>query len=149
MKWITIIALLFLMVPSSSLAAEGLVSVKSRFGVEKTMKRYERVLKKKGMKIIARINHGAAAKSAGIDLRKMQLVIFGNPKVGSPLMKCQPTVAIDLPQKAVVYEDAAGSVWLAYNNPAWLKARHDIEGCDEVLSKITVALHNFAEAATH
>ncbi|GAM75409.1 inner membrane or exported protein [Vibrio ishigakensis] len=100
------------------------------------------------MKVFAVIDHSAGAKSVGIDLKPTELVVFGNPKVGSPLMVCEQSVAIDLPQKALIYEDESGEVWLSYNDPMYLKQRHQIEGCDEVLNKISKALANFAKAAT-
>jgi len=76
------------------------------------------------------------------------LLIFGNPKIGTPLMQCNPNVAIDLPQKALVWEDDSGRVWLAYNDPKYLALRHDLRGCEEVLAKVSAALANFAAAAT-
>jgi uncharacterized protein (DUF302 family) len=75
-------------------------------------------------------------------------VIFGNPKIGAPLQQCARTVAIDLPQKALVWEDASGKTWLGYNDPAYLQQRHGVSGCDEVMKKMTGALSNFATAAT-
>ena len=83
-----------------------------------------------------------------MSLRPTEVVIFGNPKVGTPLMNCAQSVAIDLPQKALIWQDEAGEVWLAYNDPAYLAGRHKIEGCDEVLKKVSGALANFAAAAT-
>jgi len=76
------------------------------------------------------------------------LIIFGNPKVGTPLMQCTQSVAIDLPQKSLIWEDENGQVWLSYNDPGYLARRHNIENCDEVLNKISNALGNFAKAAT-
>jgi uncharacterized protein (DUF302 family) len=76
------------------------------------------------------------------------VVIFGNPKVGTPLMQCAQSVAIDLPQKALVWEDSDGTVWLGYNDPDYLKQRHSIEGCDQVIEKVKGALAGFAKAAT-
>ena len=67
------------------------------------------------------------------------LVVFGNPRVGTPLMKCSPSIAIDLPQKALIWEDTAGKVWLSYNDPAFLKLRHATEGCDQVLQRVVGA----------
>ena len=80
--------------------------------------------------------------------RPTQLVIFGNPKVGAPLMQCAQSVAIDLPQKALITQDAQGRVWLSYNDPAYLRQRHHIEGCKPVLAKVSGALAKFARAAT-
>lgn len=129
-------------------AADGLIAVKSSHDVKATADKLESVLKEKGMTVMARIDHQQGAEKAGLELRATEVVIFGNPKVGTPLMQCAQSVAIDLPQKALIWEDANGDVWLGYNDPQYLKSRHGLEGCDEVLEKISGALGNFAEAAT-
>ena len=125
-------------------ANNGLISVKSAHDVNTTADRLEAVLEKKGMKIFNRIDHAAGGNS----LRPTQLIIFGNPKIGSVLMGCAQTIAIDLPQKALIWQDGGGQVWLSYNNPALLANRHRMAGCDQGLKKVTGALANFAEAAT-
>jgi uncharacterized protein (DUF302 family) len=130
------------------LAGDGLVNVKSAHDVKTTADRLEKVLKAKGMTLFNRIDHAAGAESVGRQLRPTELVIFGNPKVGSPLMACRQTVGIDLPQKALIWQDASGQTWFTYNRPAYLKNRHHIEGCDKVLGKVSKALENFAKAAT-
>lgn len=130
-------------------AADGVVSVPSTHSVKETADRLEVVLKKKGMKVFLRINHAAGAASVGKTLRPTELVIFGNPKVGAPLMQCAQSVGIDLPQKALISEDADGKVWFSYNDPKYLQQRHHIQGCDPVLAKVSGALGNFAKAATH
>jgi uncharacterized protein (DUF302 family) len=130
------------------IAEDGLVHVKSAHDVKTTADRLEKVLEAKGMTLFNRINHAAGAKSVGRQLRPTELVIFGNPKVGSPLMACQQTVGIDLPQKALIWQDKSGQSWFSYNRPAYLKNRHQIEGCDEVIAKVSKALENFAKAAT-
>jgi len=129
-------------------AADGLIAIKSSHDVKTTADKLESVLKEKGMTVMARVNHQQGAEKAGLALRPTEVVIFGNPKVGTPLMQCAQSVAIDLPQKALIWEDANGEVWLGYNDPQYLKGRHDIEGCDEVLDKVSGALGNFAKAAT-
>lgn len=129
-------------------ANAGLVSIKSAHSVPETLDRLEVLLIKKSMKIFKRVNHSLGAKSAGVELRPTQLLIFGNPKIGAPLMKCAQSVAIDLPQKALAWEDDKGQVWLSYNDPAYLVSRHNIPGCDEVINKVTKALSNFAKGAT-
>jgi uncharacterized protein (DUF302 family) len=128
--------------------AEGMVTVRSNHDVTATADKLESALKAKGMTVMARVNHQQNAEKVGLELRPTELVIFGNPKVGTPLMHCAQTVAIDLPQKALIWEDADGVVWLGYNDPQYLKQRHEIEGCDEVLMKINGALAGFANAAT-
>ncbi len=129
-------------------AADGLVTVKSSHDVKATADKLESVLKEKGMTVMARVNHQQGAEKAGLELRPTEVVIFGNPRVGTPLMQCAQSVAIDLPQRALIWEDASGEVWLGYNDPQYLKSRHGIEGCDEVLEKVSGALGNFANAAT-
>ena len=106
------------------------------------------LLKQKGMTVFARVDHSAGAAKVGKALRDTQLVLFGNPKVGTPLMQCAQSVAIDLPQKALIWKDEAGQVWLSYNDPAYLATRHQIQGCDEVLEKVSGALAKFSQAAT-
>jgi len=106
------------------------------------------VLRSKGFTIFARVDHSAGATSAGLELRPTQLLIFGNPKAGTPLMKCSQSIAIDLPQKMLAWEAEDGKVYLGYNDPSYLKERHNTEGCDEVIAKVSGALSNFAKAAT-
>jgi uncharacterized protein (DUF302 family) len=133
---------------SPAIAHEGLVSVKSMHDVGTTADRLENVLKNKGMTVFARINHAAGAQKVGKTLRPTELVIFGNPKVGAPLMICSQSIAIDLPQKSLIWEDEKGQVWLSYNNPEYLAKRHNTQGCDQVLQKVANALGNFAKKAT-
>ena len=137
-----------LLTASWSWATDGMVKVKSAHTVKQTADKLEKVLAAKGMTIFVRVNHAQGAQKVGQALRPTELVVFGNPKVGAPLMQCQQSVAIDLPQKALIWEDATGQVWLAYNHPRHLAARHNITGCDPVLQKIETALGNFAKAAT-
>ena len=101
------------------------------------------------MTVFARINHAQGAKNADLELRPTQLIIFGNPKVGTPLMQCSQSIAIDLPQKMLIWQDQLGDVWLTYNNPSYLATRHNVKGCDEVLDKVSTAIANFANAAAH
>ena len=126
----------------------GLISVKSNHNVKSTTDKLVNVLEKKGMTVFARINHTEGAQKVGKVLRPTELVIFGNPKVGTPLMQCGQSVAIDLPQKALVWEDNKGSVWFSYNDPAYIAKRHDIKECEDVIAKISNALANFSHAAT-
>jgi uncharacterized protein (DUF302 family) len=129
-------------------AGGGLVNVKSSHSVNETADRLEQILKTKGMKVFIRVDHSAGAKGVGIALRPTQLVVFGNPKVGAPLMQCSQNMAIDLPQKALIWEDERGDVWLTTNDPQYLADRHDMKGCQDVLAKVRKALGNFARAAT-
>ena len=148
MRYLGFVITIFLLVPSWAYADSGLVSVKSAHSVKKTADRLESVIKAKGMKVFNRIDHAKGAKSVNKSLRPTELIIFGNPKIGTVLMQCQQSVGIDLPQKALVWEDATGQVWLSYNNPQYLVERHQITKCGEVVGKIKKALDNFAKAAT-
>jgi uncharacterized protein (DUF302 family) len=133
---------------SAAYAGSGLVSVKSSHDVKTTADRLESTLQQKGMTVFIRIDHAQAAQKIGRELRPAELIIFGNPKVGTPLMECRQSVAIDLPQKALIWQDEQGQVWLSYNDPNYLVERHGITGCDEAVKKIEGALANFAKAAT-
>ena len=129
-------------------ADTGLTNVKSSHDVKTTADRLEAVLKEKGMTVFLRVNHSDGARNVGKQLRPTELVIFGNPKVGAPLMQCGQTIGIDLPQKALIWQDENGQVWLTYNDPRYLAKRHGIDGCQLVLDKVQNALKNFAKAAT-
>jgi uncharacterized protein (DUF302 family) len=133
---------------SPVLATEGMISIKSAHSVAATADRLEKILTSKGMTVFARIDHAAGAQKAGKTLAPTELVIFGNPKVGTPLMQCSHSIAIDLPQKALIWQDAAGHVWFSYNDPQFLALRHNTQGCDEVLKKVSTALGNFSKKAT-
>jgi uncharacterized protein (DUF302 family) len=148
MKSALLTILLALIISAPVHAAEGVIDVESSFGVEETGDRLNNVLKEKGMTIFNRIKHSRAAKDVGVELPETELIIFGNPKVGSPLMKCQQSVAIDLPQKALIWKDNGGKVWISYNNPRYLKRRHNISNCEEVISKIEKALAGISKAAS-
>ncbi len=143
----TAILALALVAASVAPAAEGVVDVQSAFGVAETADRLEAVLAQKGMTVFDRIRHSVAAGRVGIELRDTELVIFGNPKVGSRLMQCAQSVAIDLPQKALVWEDAGGRVWVSYNDPVYLSRRHGIGTCGGVVAKIQRALAGIVKAA--
>jgi uncharacterized protein (DUF302 family) len=129
-------------------ADDGIIRVPSPYGANETIARLESVLKAKGMTIFTRISHSEGAQKAGFKLRPTELLVFGNPKAGTPLMLCSQSVALDLPQKALAYQDATGKVWLAYNDPGYLAARHHISGCDDAIRRITAALAAFIASAT-
>lgn len=132
---------------SSVAAQDGMIKLQSPHDVATTLDKLTSVLESKGMSVFGRVNHASNAESAGMSLRPTEVLIFGNPKIGTPLMLCSQSVAIDLPQKMLAWEDEAGEIWLGWNDPTHLKTRHAIEGCDEVLEKVTAALSNFAKAA--
>ena len=148
MKKAILAALLIVLIAIPVAAADGVINVASAFNVKETADRMESILNEKGMTIFKRIKHSEAAGKVGIELRETELIIFGNPKVGSPLMKCQQSVAIDLPQKALIWEDDKAKVWISYNDPRYLEKRHNISGCEEVITKIEKALAGITKAAT-
>ncbi|CCO45690.1 conserved hypothetical protein [Vibrio nigripulchritudo SOn1] len=133
---------------SAFAADNGLITVKSHHSVEQTAEKLINVLESKGMTVFTQIKHDEGAKKVGMELRPTRLVIFGNPKVGTPLMKCSQTTAIDLPQKMLIWQDASGENWLSYNSPDYLNDRHGLEDCAKVIGKVKQALGNFAKAAT-
>lgn len=147
MKKLIISITLVLLYALPTMAANGIISVKSDFDVTETANRLELILKQKGMTLFNRINHSDGARGVGIELRDTELLIFGNPKVGSPLMKCQQTAALDLPQKALIWKDDKGAVYISYNDPSYIQMRHDVSGCEEVFEKIDTALSTFVNKA--
>lgn len=107
-------------------AGAGMVRLRSHHTVPETMERVEAALRAHGLTIFCRVDHSGEAEKAGLAMRPTQVLIFGSPKAGTPLMVAAPTLAIDLPLKALVWEDAAGAVWLSYNSPEYLRQRHDV-----------------------
>lgn len=133
---------------SYALDANGIIKIKSAHSVSETISRLETALSKKGMTIFKHVDHSAGAQKAGMQLRPTELLIFGNPKVGTPLMLCSQTAALDLPQKALAYKDENGQVWLVYNDPAYMAKRHDIKNCEQAVKKVSNALAKFTRIAT-
>lgn len=107
-------------------AGGSVVTKPSKYSVPDTIDRIEKAVTAKGMKIFARIDHGGEAKKAGLEMKPTELLIFGNPKGGTALMVAKPTAAIDLPMKALAWEDKEGHVWLTYNSPELLQERHGV-----------------------
>jgi uncharacterized protein (DUF302 family) len=132
---------------SLAAAADGLVAVKSPHNAKATMDRLEALVKERGLNVFARIDHAAGAAKIGKSLRPTELLIFGNPQGGTPFMECTQSVGIDLPLKALVWEDASAQVWLGYNDPAFLAQRHGAASCP-VVENLRKALAGFAEAVT-
>ena len=113
------------MPPSASFTiVEGLTTVPSNFGPKETMERLETEIRTKGLEVFARIDHAAGATEVGLNLRPTELIIFGNARGGTPLMQSAQTMGIDLPLKALVWQDAAGKTWISYNEPSWIAQRH-------------------------
>ena len=131
------------------MAADGLITIKSDFGPEDTMKRLEAEVKAKGLTVFAHVDHAAGAAAVDLKLRPTDLLIFGNAKGGTPLMQQAQTAGIDLPLKALVWQDEQGATWLSYNDPAWLAERHGAGEPDKpVVAALTGALHAIATKAT-
>lgn len=124
----------------AAVADSGLISKASKHSASDTVSRLEAVLVSSGMTLFARIDHKAEAEKVGLAMRPAHLIVFGNPKGGTPLMVASPSVAIDLPLKALVWEDAAGRVWLSYNSASYLRSRHGITGKDEAIAALDRAL---------
>jgi uncharacterized protein (DUF302 family) len=126
----------------------GLITIPSAHSVKDTIDRLEADVKSKGMTVFARIDHAAGAMEAGLALRPTELLIFGNARGGTPLMQAFQTIGIDLPLKALAWEDAGGKVFLSYNDPAWLAARHgDAAPVEAVTKTLAAALEGVARKA--
>jgi len=130
-------------------AAEGMIDVASTHSVAETADRLRRVIEARGMTMFVRVDHSGGAASVGRVLPDTELVIFGHPNVGSRLMECARRAAIDLPQKALIWEKDDGSVWLTYNDPAYLRGRHGLEGCEDTLDAVTETLAAIAGEAAN
>ncbi len=136
---------LLLVLPLDAFAGgDGVESRQSKFPVAETIDRLEAVLRERKITVFARIDHGGEAARAGLQMRPAQLLIFGNPRAGTPLMNAAPTVAIDLPMKALAWEDESGKVWLSYNSPDYLKRRHELP---DNLVKNIAAIEPLVDAA--
>lgn len=132
---------------ASATAADGLVALKSPYDAKETMNRFEDIAKQRGLTVFARIDHAAGAAKIGRALRPTEVLIFGNPQGGTPMMECAQSAGIDLPLKALVWEDEAKQVWLGYNEAAYLAQRHGAAACPAA-ANIDKALSGLAAAAT-
>jgi uncharacterized protein (DUF302 family) len=130
----------------STHAAKGLVTIESPYSAEETLDRLQSVVESHELTVFARIDHAAGAARIGASLRPTALLIFGNPRGGTPFMQCAQSVAIDLPLKALVWEDADSRVWIGYNDPAYLAARHGVEDC-RVVPNLQRALKSMTSEA--
>ena len=126
---------------------DGLATIHSGFGPQETMDRLEAEIKTQGMGVFARINHAALAAEAGLTLRPTEVILFGNPRGGTPLMQANQTIGIDLPLKALVWQDRSGKTWLSYNEPAWLAKRHGVEGAGTLVATMALGLSRLAANA--
>ncbi|MEJ2670126.1 MAG: DUF302 domain-containing protein [Gammaproteobacteria bacterium] len=130
---------------SVAVAADGLVATQSPMPVKATADKLEAIAKQRGLTIFGRIDHSAGAAKVGQSLRPTEVLIFGNPKAGTPFMECAQTVGIDLPLKALIWEDAESRVWIGYNDPKYLAMRHEAKACS-VVENIQKALSSLVEA---
>lgn len=142
------ILMLFLLTGCATTVDDGLRTVASNYDVPTTVERLEAALTKRGMTIFNTIDHAAGAASVNQSLRPTVLVVFGNPRVGSRLMNCEQRAGIDLPMKALIYEDEDGRTQLAYNPGSWIAGRHGLDACSGVVQNVNNALAAFANAAT-
>lgn len=139
--------LLITLICTNALAADGLIRIQSDYSVQKTAQRFEQIAQSKGITIFAKIDHKKNAEKVNMSLNPTQVIIFGNPKVGTPLMQCQQSVAIDLPQKVLITEDENKVVSISYNDPAHTQKRHHIKGCEAALKKMSGALNKLSTTA--
>jgi uncharacterized protein (DUF302 family) len=131
------------------MATDGLTTLRSGFGPAETMSRLEAAIKAKGMTVFARIDHAAGAAAAGMPLRPTEVIVFGNAKAGTPLMQSAQALGIDLPLKALVWQDADGVTWLSCNDPGWLVKRHGLDPATLApVHAMTTALEAVTRAAT-
>ena len=147
MKYASTLVLVLVFLSANAVrGADGLIALKSPHSAKATMDRLENIVKERGMIVFNRIDHAAGAAKIGKTLRATEILIFGNPAGGTPLMECEQTSGIDLPLKALVWEDSSGQVWLGYNDLAFLAQRHGAAKCP-VVGILQKALAGFAQAA--
>src|SRR5687768_1358022 len=127
---------------------EGMVRVRSSRDFSETVRALDSVITAANLRIFARVDHSANARGVNLDLRPTTVLIFGNPQVGTRLMQCEQSIALDLPLKALVWEDSTKAVWVGYEPPARLAERHKVQGCREVIDRVNTALSGLTAAAT-
>ena len=133
---------------SNSLGAvQGLTSLQSSFGPKETMDRLDAEIRAKGLTIFARIDHAEGAAEVGLTLRPTELIIFGNARGGTPLMRSVQTTGIDLPLKALVWQNSVGKTWISYNEPKWIARRHGVANAEQLVVKLTDLLRAICAAA--
>ncbi len=147
MRIVLVLIFAFLVMATGVRADHHMIVKQSPHSVAKTLDRLSAILKKKGITVFTRVDHAAGAKKVDMALRPTQLLIFGNPKLGTPLMTADQQIGLALPLKALAWQDEAGKVWLGYTKPAELQHRYGIKGRDEVFKKMTGALNNLTNAA--
>jgi uncharacterized protein (DUF302 family) len=140
-----LVATLMTAVPPSP---PGIVSRKSPYSSAETIKRLEAALRERGLTVFARVDHAAGAKAVGLSLRPTEVLLFGNPKAGTPLMQSRQEIGLDLPLKVLVWEDDRSQTWLTYADPAWLVERYGISDRATTASSMSATLRALADAAT-
>ena len=131
------------------MSPEGFTTLASSYGPKETMDRLTAAVTKHGMAVQARIDHASAAAKVGMELRPTEVLVFGNPTAGTPLMQANQTIGVDLPLRALVWQDGQGKTWLGYNDPKWLAEHHRADvGAERILGAMTAALAAVASEAT-
>lgn len=149
LAWIALAGCSTMAPPQNPQGVHGMIAIKSPHSVKLTMDKFEAAVKAKDMNVFARIDHAAGAQRVGQTLRPTELLIWGSPQAGTPMLLCAQTVGIDLPQKTLVWQDAKGDVYLAWNDPVHLvRNRHETPGCEGITGKVAAALQAFAAQAT-
>ena len=135
------------MMSDSLRVVEGLTSIQSSFGPKATMDRVEDEIRAKGLNVFARIDHAAGAAEVDLALAPTDLIVFGNARGGTPLMQSVQTVGIDLPLKILVWQDAANTTWLSYNQPEWIAQRHGVANAEDTVTKMADLLNAISRTA--
>ncbi|MGP8268636.1 MAG: DUF302 domain-containing protein [Terracidiphilus sp.] len=126
-------------------ADKGIIDMPSNHRVDQTVEKLKGILQAKGVALFALVDHSGEAEKAGMKMPNTKLLIFGNPKAGTPVMLAAPSIAIDLPLKILVWEDSGGKVWISYNSPAYLQKRHNVP--QELMQNLAVVEMLAAKAA--
>lgn len=147
MRVAQLVLIISLVFSQNAFAAGQLITVESKFGVKESADRLVAMLQEKGIKVAARIDHAAGAKAAGLEMPPTEVVMFGNPKLGTPLMLINPEIAVELPMKIVIWQDNDGKVQLGYLDPSGLKHRYAITGEDEAFKAMSGTLAALSKSA--
>ena len=137
-----------LILTTTAAMSQNLTTTESKFAVKETADRLAAELEKRGIRVAARIDHAAGAKAVGLEMPPTEVLIFGNPRLGTPLMLAQPSVAIELPMKVLIWQDGSGKVLIGYTPPSALKERYQINGQDDALTAMAGALAGLTKAAS-
>ena len=148
MTRVLIMMVVFMFSAGAWAEGNGVISKKSEHSAKVTLDRLTKILRKKGITIVKRWSHTQGGKKAGIPLRQTELLIFGNPKLGTHFFTSNQTAGLDLPMKALAWQDEKGQVWLSYNDPSFIANRHGIKNRDPIVAKMTNALDKLTDAAT-